>query len=137
MLRCHDLLQRHRIPEDRERIVGGMLARLHGNHAEYFVFDAVALLVLATCSAKLLCRTWSVWIYALDCEYLVGTQLHRRFPVLEYQAQGSRHHLFKAERKHTVGTAQLDQLARQKQRGRSRRTVVVDVDDWDAGQTEL
>ena len=46
-------------------------------------------------------------------------------------------HLLEADRERAVGDAALDRLAREEERGRAGRAVVVDVDDRDAGQAEL
>ena len=57
-------------------------------------------------------------------------------PVVPVRAERAALHLLEAERQHALGGAGLDGLARQAQRRRPGRAVVVDVDDRDAGQAD-
>ncbi|MNT21460.1 hypothetical protein D3C72_1568000 [compost metagenome] len=98
---------------------------------------AVALHVLAACAAE-----------AAQClgnvRNVLGQLLEDR---LEARARGravvpvglqrAGLHLLEAERQHAVGIAQRHGLAGEVQRGGTRRAVVVDVDDGNAGEAHL
>ena len=59
------------------------------------------------------------------------------FTVVVGGSEGPGLHLLEAQRQCAVGLTALDCLRGEVERGRSRRTVVVDVDDGDARQTQL
>ena len=62
--------------------------------------------------------------------------VERAGAVGEYGAERAGLHLLEAERHHAIGSARLDRLPRQKQRGRAGRAVIVDVDDRDPGHAD-
>src|SRR3546814_13867472 len=61
----------------------------------------------------------------------------RRRPIGEIFLQCARGHLFETEREHAIGSAGGNGLPCQEQRARACRTIIVEVDDWDSGDTDF
>src|SRR3546814_6216224 len=65
-----------------------------------------------------------------------GEALHRGLAVVKDIAERTGKHLFEPDREHAIGAAERDQLPREKERGRSGRAIIVDVDDRNAGAAD-
>src|SRR3546814_6345489 len=65
-----------------------------------------------------------------------GEALHRGLAVVKDIAERTGKHLFEPDREHAIGAAERDQLARGKERGRSGRAIIVDVDDRNVGAAD-
>src|SRR3546814_21084017 len=110
-----------------------MAARLPRDFGEGLILGAITLLIVAAAAAEELRRPWRFFVLALNIMGDTGEALHRGLAVVKDIAERTGKHLFEPDREHAIGAAERDQLARENERGRSGRAIIVDVDDRNAG----
>ena len=134
--RVEHVLGGHFLAEQRQRIVHGVAAGLGADLGEGVERGAVFFHVGQAGAAEVAQRQRDLRL----ADQFVGDgveRIERARAVGEHRAERARAHLLEAEHQHAVGGAAGDRLARQEQRGRAGRAVVVDVDDRDAGHADL
>src|SRR5204863_2841244 len=94
----------------------------------------VSLDVGAARAAEELRRARRLVVPALQPDHRVGEARDRRWAVVVGAFQRARLHLLEAERERTFDGAAIDRLAREEQRARPGRAIVVEVEDRDAGE---
>ena len=132
----HHVVGGELLAEDGERIVPGVTAGLGADLREGLHFGAVFLHMGEPGAAEIAQRKRD----AGRVDQRVGERielLERARPVGVDRAQRAGLHLLEAEREHAIGRAGSDRLARQKQRRRAGRAIVVDVDDRNPGHAEV
>ena len=135
--RLHDVFLGEQLAQQRQRVVLRVAAGLGADLGEGFQLGAVALHVFLAGAAEVAQRQRQV--RALRAQFVAqGVELGERVrPVVPDRAQRARLHLFEADRQHALGHAAGNRLARQVQRARAGRAVVVDVDDRNAGHAHF
>ena len=113
-----------------------MLVVLVADLGEVLGRAAVALHVLAAGVAAHL-RSGRRGREAPQLDHLAELLAHGRAPVGELHPEAALLHLLEADRHHAVGDLTGDELAGEEQRARTRRAVVVHVDDRDAAHADL
>src|SRR6185295_14654541 len=103
----HDLFQRERLVEERERVVRRVLARLLADLAERLALGAVLPAVLTSGAAEHL-RRRNGGREALHLAHEVRVPLDRRGAIRELRSERALLHLLEAEREDALVDAALD-----------------------------
>jgi len=129
--RVHHVFGRHDVAEHRERIACRVLARLRANAGERFELRAVLAHVRLARARELANRRGH---FRVVDEFVrqADRTLERGRAIRPFRQQRSRLHEFEAEGERAIDRAAFHGLARKPERRRTRRAVVVDVDDRNA-----
>src|SRR5439155_13899848 len=134
--RGEDVLDRVLVLELRVGVVNGMLVVLIADLGEMERRRAVLLHVLAARVAEELRGRW-MRLEPTELHHRVHVLVHRVGAVGESGAERALLHLLEAEGEDAVSEATLDELLAHEEGGGAGGTVVVDVVDGNAGETEL